>query len=505
MSLLPRPVSLLAALLPALALAGCAHNRWTERAPDVVAVPKRYAAETVDPLAAGSALEPAPEVCRDLGGESLRLLAVRLVADNLDLRAAAARLRQAQATAAEAGAPLLPRLDASLQGSRSSSSRALFGGGLGGGGGQPFPGGDAATDESVTFYQPSLAASYEVDLWGKLRDRKAAAALDALASAEALRALQVSLTAQLAETWTALLAERQLLDLLEQQLGTSEKFVELTRLRFGQGQGTAADLGRQQQQLEALRGELELARGRERTLLGQLGVLLGEAPDAVAPPDGRELPPFPPPPDPGLPLDLVTARPDLRGARLRLEAADRRLAAQAKDWLPSLNLSGSLFSFATSLGDVLDDVLWQVAARLSETVYAGGARAARIEGADARAEEALWVYGQTLLASLQEVRAALVGSASQAAFLASLDRQLVDAQRVLELVRDGYREGANPYLDVLTALLSQQQLERQRVAAYRQQFANRVQLCRALGYPVASSAETNPAGKRQDDTARNGR
>ncbi|HUP22092.1 MAG TPA: TolC family protein, partial [Thermoanaerobaculia bacterium] len=414
----------------------------------------------------------------------------RLIADNLDLRAAAARLRQAQAAAGEVGAPLWPRVDASLQGSRSSSSRALFGGGLGGGGGQPFPGGGdgADADDSVTFYQPSVAASYEVDIWGKLRDRKAAAALDALASAESLRTMQVSLSAQLAETWSALLSERRLIDLLEEQLSTSGKFVELTRLRFGQGQGGGADIGRQQQQLEALRGELELAGGRERTLLGQLGVLLGEAPDAVAPPEGRELPPIPSPPDPGLPLELVEGRPDLRGARLRLEAADRRLAAQAKDWLPSLSLSGSLFSFATSLGDVLDDVLWQVAARLSETVFEGGARAARIEGADARAEEALWVYGQTLLASLQEVRAALVGGASQGAFLESLDRQLVDADRVLELVRDGYREGANPYLDVLTALLSEQQLERQRVAAYRQQFANRVQLCRALGLPVATGA-----------------
>jgi NodT family efflux transporter outer membrane factor (OMF) lipoprotein len=485
-----------------LPLGGCAHNRWSERAADVVELPATYAPELLAPLAAEEPPRPAPEVCRDLGGEPLQQLAGRLLADNLDLRAAAARLRQAQAAAAEAGAPLWPRVDASLQASRSSSAFALLGGGLsggGGGGGLPFPGageGDAGGEQ--TFYQPSLAASYEIDLWGKLRDRKAAAALDALASAEALRTLQVSLSAQLAESWSALLSERHLVAVLESQIAASEKFVELTRLRFGQGQGAAADIGRQQQQLEALRGELALARGRERTVLGQLGVLLGEAPDAVAPPAGRELPPIPSPPDLGVPLGLVEARPDLRGARLRLEAADRRLAAQAKDWLPSLNLSGSLFSFATSLGEVLDDVLWQVAARLSETVFDGGARAARVAGADARAEEALWAYGQTLLASLQEVRAAMVGNASQAAFLDSLDRQLVDAERVLELVRDGYREGASPYLDVLTALLSQQQLERQRVAAHRQQFANRVQLCRALGSPVGVAEAGTAAGNAAD-------
>ena len=89
-----------------------------------------------------------------------------------------------------------------------------------------------------------------------------------------------------------------------------------------------------------------------------------------------------------------------------------------------------------------------------------------------------------------------------AAYLESLDRQLGDASRVLTLVRDGYREGANPYLDVLTALLSQQQLERQRVAAHRQQFANRVQLCRALGATVGTNGPAPPAAtSRVDESA----
>lgn len=452
----------------------------------MVTVPEEFTAlERLDSELADTA-EPAPEVCRALGDEALGVLAQKLTTDNLDLRAAAARLRQAEAIAREAGAPLWPRVDAALPATRSNSlglGAAL--GGLGGGGG--FPLSQLDTGPS-TSYQPSLAASYEIDLWGKLRDRQKAAALDAVASSETLRSLKVTLTAQLAETWINLLAQRRLIDLLESQIEVSERFLELARLRFGLGQGAAPDIGRQRQQTEALRGQLELARGREATLEGQLAVLAGHAPTEFSAPDGRALPELPELPAPGLPLRVVEARPDLRAALARLEAADRRLAAQAKDWLPSLSLSANVFSFASVLKDLFDNVLWQVAGRVAETVTDGGGRAARLAAADARAEEQLQLYGQSLLQALQEVRTALLANASQAEFAASLEIQLEEARRVLDLIRTGYREGATAYLDVLVSLQSLQGLERQEIEAARQQFVNRVQLCRALGFPVAADS-----------------
>lgn len=476
----------LLALAPAALLFACAHNQWATKADKIVAVPERYTAlDTPDAAQAAPriATTPAPAVCSALGDDTLHGLVGRVLQDNLDLGAAAARLRQAEAAAAEAGAPLFPRIDGSVQGSRTKPSALSFGGGAG----LPFE----LNLAPVTTYQASLAVSYEVDVWGKVRDRKAAAALDAVASAEALRSLRVTLASQTAETWASLIAQRRLIDLLERQIDVSERFVELTRLRFSQGQGSAQDIGRQQLQLEALRGQLDLVRGREHTLEGQLAVLTGTAPGTLGALAERQLPPLPGLPDPGLPLELVDARPDLRAARVRLEAADRRLAAQAKDWLPSLSFSGNLFSIARAFGDLVDDLLWQIGGRVSETVFDGGARAARVEGADARAEEQLYAYGQSLLSALQEVHSALLANASQQQYLESLGRQLDEARRVLELVRTGYREGATAYLDVLTSLLTLQNLEQQEVDAQRQQFANRVQLCRALGYPVAASpAET---------------
>jgi len=459
---------LLAIIPPALLTLACAHSNVLDgvagdRVDQMSALLEAFEIEEefhADGEGAG--------ICTGIGDEGLWHLQDRLVAESLDLQGAVARLSAAEARAREAGAPLKPRADLTLQATRTTLT--LTG----------LPGGTA-----LTRYQPSLAVSYEIDVWGKLRNRKQAALLDAEASAEDYRSLAITLSARLAEVWFGILAERELMALLRDQKETSERFLELTKFRFGQGLGPAQDIGRQKEQILSLEGRIELSRGRLRALEAQLATLLGttatSAPESPVPlgdlvrDSGL--------PELGLPTHLLEQRPDLVAASRRLEASDRRLAAAVKEWFPSLSLSASLFDLRTTIGKLFEDLLWQIAGRLGQGLYEGGARAARIEQAHAAAEEDLYFYAQSLVVAVGEVHSAVALDRSQREFLENLRLRLEEAHRTLDLTRESYRQGATDYLNVLTALLSEQSLEQQLIDARRQQLTNRVQLCRALGFP----------------------
>lgn len=465
---------LLGTMAVMLGMAACSNPPYApdgDGADDVLPVPAAWP----DAPAGGA---PPATVCRNLGGESLAALENRLAADSLRLRGAVARLRQAEALARGARSPLLPRLDLSIEGSRGTSVGAGFLAAQIPGDALPpgFPAGGISEQ-----YQGSLAASYEVDVWGRVRNEYRAAALQAEAAAESLAALEVSLGAQLADTWASLLAQRELVGLLEQQLETSRKFLELTRLRFGLGQSGAADVGRQRQQVQRLDGQLGVARGQLRVLEHQLTALLGAPPETAALPDDGSLPAVPPLPDPGVPAALPEARPDVRAARLALAATDRRLAASIAQRLPSLSLNANLLSVETMLQDLFSDTLWQAGAQLGTNLFDFGQRRANIDLRDAEAEEALTDYAGALLDAWTEVATSLALIQARDALVGSLGRQLQEAERVLTLTRTAYREGQVDFLDVLLALQSQQNLEQSLISARRDQYSSRVQLCRALG------------------------
>ncbi|HKL62345.1 MAG TPA: TolC family protein, partial [Woeseiaceae bacterium] len=193
------------------------------------------------------------------------------------------------------------------------------------------------------------------------------------------------------------------------------------------------------------------------------------------------LPAVPPLPDPGVPAALPEARPDVRAARLALAASDRQLAASIAQRLPSLSLNANLLSVETMLEDLFSDTLWQAGAQLGTNLFDFGQRRANIDLRDAEAEEALTDYAGALLDAWTEVATSLALIQSRDALVASLRRQLEEAERVLMLTRTAYREGQVNFLDVLLALQSQQSVEQSLISARRDQYSSRVQLCRALG------------------------
>ncbi len=455
---------------------GCAHTSVLERIPDIAEPPAAFD-RGPDP-ATGAA---APGACGDLGDRTLRDLQDRLASQSFDLQAAWRRFEAAGARARESGAYLMPRVDTSLTGNDLT-----------------FPGGGIVNQFLLAgaAWDSSLAASFEIDLWGRLRNRELAALLDAEASRQDLRSLAISLSSVLAEVWFGIVAERELIALLESQQRTSERFLELTQLRFGQGLGPAQDIGRQREQLLGLRGQIELARGRLDSLEFQLATLLGGV-ERETPGDSPGLGPLlagSQRPDLGLPAQLLERRPDLQAARNRVEAADRRAAAAVKEWLPSLSLNALLTGRALEVVDVLDDLVRQIGGTGAQALYRGGGRRARIDQAYAAAEESLYAYAQSLVAAVGEVQTAFAVGRSSRELVLNIEERLAEARRVLLLTSESYREGATDYLNVLTALLSQQGLEQALVDARRQQLASRLQLCRALGFAPGTSVERLAAG-----------
>ncbi|MXZ36909.1 MAG: TolC family protein [Holophagales bacterium] len=455
---------------------GCTHTSVLERIPEVAEPPAEF-----DQGLAPVTDAAAPGACGALGDQTLQGLQDRLAGQSFDLQAAWSRFEAADARARESGAYLMPRLDATLAGNDLTfPSSGLV---------NPFLFQGAA-------YDASLAASFEVDLWGRLRNREVAALLEAEASVQDLRSLAITLSSVLAEVWFGIVAERELIALLERQQATSERFLELTQLRFGQGLGPAQDIGRQREQLLSLQGQIELARGRLESLEFQLATLLGSAEratPAVSPGLGPLLAGSARP-DLGVPAQLLERRPDLQAARRRVEAADRRAAAAVKEWLPSLSVTALLSGRALEITDVLSNLVRQIGGSGAQSVYAAGGRRARIDQAYAAAEESLYAYAQSLVDAVGEVQTALAVGRSTRELVANLEERLGEARRVLLLTSESYREGATDYLNVLTALLSQQGLEQALVDARRQQLASRLQLCRALGLAPGTSVERLAAG-----------
>jgi NodT family efflux transporter outer membrane factor (OMF) lipoprotein len=470
-------VSVLAA---AALLGSCESTKYAAKSDQIIEVPDAYDGVVVE----GPKLD---QWCTDFNSPQLEELVEASFAHNLELRQAFARIRQARAIAAQQQASLWPWLSAD---GAVTQQRTDIGSQFGSDlpvGDSPRTSGEASgpdffsIDDSFTTYRGSLTASYEVDVWGRIRSQWEAARLEAAAARAQAEALAITLTSEIAENWLELVYQRERMALIDEQIETSEKFYKLTLLRLSQGTATALDVTQQKQNLESLRGQLSLARSAAGTAQNQVAVLVGQAPQQDLGVERDELPDLAPIPAAGVPADLIERRPDVRAAMLQVRAADQRIEAAVAERLPSLQLSASLSVQATEIAQLFEQLLYSVGASLSQPVFQGGRLTAQIEQREAIAEEALYNYAQTLLTALREVQDALIREQFQQEFVDSLQTQLESAERALDLARDRYRLGALEYLRVLDSIQALQQTQQNLLDARRQQLSTRVSLCRALG------------------------
>lgn len=482
----------LACAMAGAAVTGCAHPQGVDTLPLRDAPPF-----TADGQQGAPALPDRWWTAFD--DASLDAAVDRAVRDNFSLAAAWERLRAARAIADREGADLWPSLDgiASAQWSKTYGDDD-----------DDFD--DAAgfdsdfDDDADTEYSLGLEASYEVDLWGRIRSRVEAERLRAEATAADYRTAALTLSAEVTRTWYRLAEARRQLGILEQQIDTNESVVELLETRFAAGQVRGADVLRQQQLVEATREQAVRTRRRRALLRNQLAVLQGEPPQAAIEVPAGELPELAPPPAVGLPAELVKRRPDVLQARRVLEAADRDLASAVADQYPRVNLTASLVSTAEDPGGLFEDALASITGQLVAPLFDAGQRRAEVNRTEAVTRQRVAEYGQTVLTAFREVEDAIAAERFDTRRIERVQRQLRLSRQTLEQLRTQYLNGVTDYIAVLTALTEQQQLERDLVTARLARLESRIGLYRALagGFetPREVAAETDPPEAEDKDT-----
>lgn len=358
---------------------------------------------------------------------------------NQDLRAALARLDAAQALLRESRLDQLPTLTLSGQAlqQRRSESQAMGG------------------PRSQRSYSAGINASWELDLFGRVRRNIEAGRADLRASAADLAALQVAIAAQVAASYADLRGWQQRLQLAEANAANQQDTLRLVQLRLAHGSGTDFDLARAQAQLETTRSHIPALQARIAVAQHRLAVLTGQVPEAlIAALDvPAALPRLPETIAPGTPADLLRRRPDVAAAEARLHAATARVGVTTAELFPRLSLGGLLGSSALSTGALFG------AGSASRSVFLGvdwsfldvGRVRARIAASEAGAQVALAQYQQSVLLALEDTENALVlltRTRSEDAHLAQAAEQRARAE---QLAQRRYRLGSVGLYEVLDA------------------------------------------------------
>lgn len=439
--------------LALLLLAGCSH---TASPVDVLPTPPNEWQHAIP------ADEPVPaDWWRGFASPELDGLVEQALASNHDLAAAAARLRQAQASARAAGAPLLPALDGNLGASREGRL-----------------GGDAET--AGNQYRGGLAASYEVDLWGRLTANHDATLAELAASRFDRDALTLSLTATLTDTWLRQVALAERLRLAGLNLDHAERVLATVQAREAAGAATPLELAQQRGLVAEQRRSREELRQQADDVRSSLAILLGQSePVAQSRSSLTEL--QAPAPGGALPSELLVRRPDLARAEARLTAADADLRAARAALLPRLNLSAGASGSAGGLSRVFADPVYSLAAALTAPIFDGGALAAERDRNEARREELLADYRQSIVAAFADVQVALNARAGIDAQWQAQQEVQAQAERALRLAEQRYRAGADDLLNLLDTQRTLYAAEDQSAQLRLSRLQADVALARALG------------------------
>jgi NodT family efflux transporter outer membrane factor (OMF) lipoprotein len=329
----------------------------------------------------------------------------------------------------------------------------------------------------------SLAASYEVDLWGRIYTAYRAADYDYDATREDLESVAMTLAAEVADRWLRIIEQEELRRLLSEQLETNKTYLELVELRFRKGQEgvSALDVYQQRQAVGEVAKQVPLVEAQEQLLRYDLAVLLGKPPASELATGEYELTTVPPLPSTGVPAELLARRPDIRAGLSRLNAADYRVASARADRLPAIRLTGGIGYSTDDIDHFFDDWFVNLASGLTMPLFDGFRREAEVERTLAVVEERLADYRLTVLTAIREVEDALIQERKQREYIEALTQQVDDASRALREATERYQKGLNDYLPVLTALERTQALTRNLISARRELLIYRVNLYRALG------------------------
>lgn len=449
-----------------------------------VEVPAAWGPES----AAADSAEPPERWWEGFQDPALDSLISRAVNANLDLALARARVREARALRDITAGASQPEVGARASASRSQASANTRQGSVTG-------------SEPRNLYDVGFDAIWELDLFGSIRHAVDAAEAGVEIAEEERRDALVSLLGEVAREYVELRGSQRQSAIMRANVEAQQQTLDLTRARFEAGLSTELDVSRSQALLantQALIPNLEAATAGG---IHRLSVLLGEPPrrlsaeladDAPVPEVGAALTNF----TAGLPSDLLRRRPDVRRAERELAQAAALTAEATADLYPKLTLGASVGLQSIHTGNLFesDSQTWSVGGSLFAPIFAGDRLRAAVRVQDARQEQALVRYQQTILGALEEVETSLVSLARERERRAALGRALAASRRALELANDLHLRGLADFFEVLDAQRSQLLTESELARSDTALASDTVALYKSLGGGWESLDEEASAG-----------
>jgi len=429
----------------------------------------------------GNWVEPAPEDLPQtdwVAGFSdpiLPELIDEALANNADIGAALARYDRALTQLKNAQADRGPTISGR---SRAARSEPFGGGGvinIPGGGQIPVGGGTT----NLSF---GLDATWEPDVWGRIRDTINASEETASATAADLAGARLLIAQRVSQTWFDIIEARLLVELSVRDVETQDRALRLTQRRFEGGVTGSSDVRLARSAVANAQALQSSRKQRLSSLTRGLEILLRRYPaDAIE--AAADLPSLPGLSGAAAPGYLLTRRPDLLASERRMRAAGLNVDVARKNLLPRLSLSAGLDSSGSGLSDIfrIDNIISNFAGNLSQPIFQGGALRANVETQRAILREQMEQYTGTLLNAYLEVENALDGETRLAEREAALRVSLSEAQRAEERLEQRYVEGLATILQLLDAQSRRINAEGQLITARKDRLTNRVALHVALG------------------------
>ena len=368
-------------------------------------------------------------------------LVARALGGGLDVREALARVAEARALRGVAAADRVPGVDARAAYERRSDSDNTPGGSF-------IPDSD---DWSLGF-----DATWELDVWGRVRRSVEAADADLGASVEHARDVAVSVAAEVARTYVKRRAFQRRLDIARQNVDLQQQTLDLARTRLDAGLVGERDEAQALTNVESTRARVPALEIGLRAAENRLAVLLGLPPgalaDELAVASGAGVIPVPPTTVVvGAPADLLRRRPDVRRAEQELAAETARIGVARAELYPRLALNGRLGLASDSTGDLFEreSGVFGLGPSLRWNVFDGGRLRHRMHAQDARAEQALVAWERVVLSALEEAENAMTAFVREQSRRAALDRAATEAARAVQLAQTQYREGLTDFQAVV--------------------------------------------------------
>jgi NodT family efflux transporter outer membrane factor (OMF) lipoprotein len=411
----------------------------------------------------------------------LTALVEQALRQNLDIELAAARIREARAQEGVAGAGSSPQVgaEASVTRQRISENAIPVPPGAGSGGGSiGLPGSE------FTNWRAGFDASWELDLFGRNRREREAAAARTGTAVWNRRDAEVSVAAEVASAYLKLRTLQGEIANAESEVARLDRFEQLRRAQAKGGLIDGQSLEQQRSERASAAAAIPALQADAKAEIHALGVLTGQTPEALA--NQLAAPGTLPPAllvPPGLPSDLLRRRPDIRAAERELAAATADIGVATADLYPRISLTAAPALVSTALGSLLEwgSRSFSAGAALDWPIFDGGRRRANIEVRNARQEQASIAYRKTILVALRDVEDALSNLDGNRRQLADLEQAHGNAARAEDIANSRFRGGLVTLADVLQAQQRRLSLEKQMIETRGAMARDTVALVKALG------------------------